>query len=197
MLFLFTEAPLWAMDDKNNVKEESTITLDEVVVTANRVASSKAEDEFVPLGSDQHHVISNERARTSSTAGLLNDVPGVSLQQNGGVADIPVLHGLGDDRVRIKVDGMDLISACANHMNSPLSYINPTNVNNVQVFAGITPVSAGGDSIAGTVLVNSAEPEFAKGRRRHSAQRTNRRLLSQQRQCHGRQSFGDGGQRLF
>ncbi|MDD5170978.1 MAG: hypothetical protein PHN75_19330, partial [Syntrophales bacterium] len=77
-------------------------------------------------------------------------------------AGIPFLHGLGDDRIRIKVDGMDLISACANHMNSPLSYIDPTNVGSLNVMAGITPVSAGGDSIAGTIVVNSAPPEFAK-----------------------------------
>jgi iron complex outermembrane receptor protein len=30
------------------------------------------------------------------------------------------------------------------------------------VFAGITPVSVGGDSIGGTILVDSADPEFAK-----------------------------------
>jgi hypothetical protein len=57
---------------------------------------------------------------------------------------------------------MDLISSCANHMNPPLSYIDPTNVGSVRLFAGVTPVSAGGDSIAGTIQVNSAAPEFAK-----------------------------------
>jgi iron complex outermembrane receptor protein len=47
-------------------------------------------------------------------------------------------------------------------MNPPLSYIDPSNVDNIKVFAGITPVSVGGDSIAGTIIVNSAAPEFAK-----------------------------------
>jgi iron complex outermembrane receptor protein len=57
---------------------------------------------------------------------------------------------------------MDLISACANHMNSPLSYIDPANVASVKVFAGITPVSVGGDSIGGTIQVDSATPQFAQ-----------------------------------
>ncbi len=100
-------------------------------------------------------------AATSDTATLLRDVPSISLQGAGGVSSLPVIRGLADDRVRIKVDGMDLISACANHMNPPLSYIDPTRVGTARVFAGIAPVSSGGDSIGGTILVESAQPEFA------------------------------------
>lgn len=99
---------------------------------------------------------------TSDTAALLENEPGISLYRAGGVSSLPVLHGLADDRIRIKVDGMDLISSCANHMNPPLSYIDPANVEEIKIFAGITPVSVGGDSIAGTILVNSKTPEFAK-----------------------------------
>ena len=99
---------------------------------------------------------------SSDTASLLENEPGVSLYRAGGVSSLPAIHGLADDRIRIKVDGMDLISSCANHMNPPLSYIDPSNVENIKVFAGITPVSVGGDSIAGTILANSATPAFAK-----------------------------------
>lgn len=101
------------------------------------------------------------RADSADSAALLADQPGVSLYRAGGVSSLPVIHGMADDRVRVKVDGMDLISACANHMNPPLSYIDPSNVASVKVLAGITPVSLGGDSIAGTILVNSVAPEFA------------------------------------
>ena len=90
------------------------------------------------------------------TAQLLDAQPGVSLYGNGGVSSLPAIHGMADDRVRIKVDGMDLISACANHMNPPLSYIDPSNVGSIKVFAGITPVSMGGDSIGGTISVDFA-----------------------------------------
>jgi iron complex outermembrane receptor protein len=101
------------------------------------------------------------RSATGDTASLFSNTPGVTLQGAGGVSSLPALHGLADDRIRIKVDGMDLISACVNHMNPPLSYIDPANVASAQVYAGITPVSLGGDSIAGTIQVNSAAPEFA------------------------------------
>ncbi len=99
---------------------------------------------------------------SNDTAKLLEDEPGLSFYNAGGVSSLPVIHGLADDRLRIKVDGMDLISSCANHMNPPLSYIDPSNVAVIKVFAGITPVSLGGDSIGGTIIVNSATPEFAQ-----------------------------------
>ncbi len=99
---------------------------------------------------------------TSDTTSLLENQPGLSFYGAGGVSSLPVIHGLADDRIRIKVDGMDLISSCANHMNPPLSYIDPANVDEIKVFAGITPVSVGGDSIAGTIVVNSKTPEFAQ-----------------------------------
>ncbi len=102
------------------------------------------------------------RTQTSDSARLLDGEPGISLYQAGGVSSMPVIRGLGDDRIRIKVDGMDLISACANHMNTPLSYIDPANVSSIKVYAGVTPVSVGGDSIGGTIKVESAAPEFAE-----------------------------------
>jgi iron complex outermembrane recepter protein len=102
------------------------------------------------------------RPHTNDTAKLLDGEPGVSLYQAGGVSSMPVIRGFADDRIRIKVDGMDLISACANHMNTPLSYIDPANVSSIKVYAGVTPVSIGGDSIGGTIKVESAPPKFAK-----------------------------------
>jgi iron complex outermembrane receptor protein len=105
--------------------------------------------------------INPSAVNTSDSASLLADEPGVTLYRAGGVSSLPAIHGLADDRVRVKLDGMDLIASCPNHMNPPLSYIDPTNIDNIKVYAGITPVSVGGDSIGGTIMVNSAKPEFA------------------------------------
>lgn len=98
---------------------------------------------------------------TGDTASLLSDVPGVNINQAGGVSGLPSIRGLADDRLRIKVDGMDLTSSCPNHMNPPLSYIAPGNVEKIDVYAGVTPVSAGGDSIGGSIIVESTKPQFA------------------------------------
>lgn len=106
--------------------------------------------------------IATRRPGTADAAALLRGLPGVSLYGNGGVSSLPVLNGLADDRVRTDVDGMPMTAACPNHMNSPLSYADPAEIGSIDVIAGITPVSSGGDSIAGTISVKSAAPVYAK-----------------------------------
>ena len=109
-----------------------------------------------------------ERAGARSAADLLDGTPGVSLREDGQLASAPFLHGLGDERAKLVVDGMTVSSACANHMNPPLSYVSPAQVAHVTVMAGITPVSVGGDSLGGTVIVDSPDPVFAApGQRLH------------------------------
>ena len=99
---------------------------------------------------------------TSDTATLMRDVPGVSMYGAGGVSSLPAIRGLGDDRIRIKLDGMDLIAACPNHMNPALSYLDPSNVGLLEIYPGVAPVSVGGDSIAGTIVAESKPPQFAQ-----------------------------------
>ncbi len=113
----------------------------------------------VAVGTD---TLRTGRIASSDTASLLRNLPGVSLFSAGGVSSLPSVHGLSDDRLRIQVDGMDLVSACGNHMNPPMSYIDPTRVGTIRLFDGITPVSVGGDSIGATIQVNSPAPEFAE-----------------------------------
>jgi iron complex outermembrane receptor protein len=106
--------------------------------------------------------LQSQQAATSDTARLLQDTPGVSLNGAGGVSSLPSIHGLADDRLRIQVDGMDLIASCPNHMNPALSYIDPAQLGSLKVYAGISPVSAGGDSIGGSILAETRAPKFAQ-----------------------------------
>jgi iron complex outermembrane recepter protein len=69
---------------------------------------------------------------------------------------------MADDRLNTQLDGMNIIAACPNHMNSPLSYIDPTDVGQVRVYTGVVPVTVGGDSIGGAIQVDSPGPIFAK-----------------------------------
>jgi iron complex outermembrane receptor protein len=131
--------------------------LPDVIVSGSRIGKIEPNKRQVDAAS-----LNTGSAASSDTATLLKDVPGISFYGAGGVSSLPAIRGLADDRIRIQIDGMDLISACANHMNSPLSYIDPTQVDAINVFAGITPVSVGGDSIAGTIQVTSKAPEFAE-----------------------------------
>ncbi len=103
-----------------------------------------------------------QRVATSDSARLLDGLPGLSFYAGGGVSSLPVIDGLADDRLRLLVNGISITSACPNHMNPALSYIDPGAVASVNVFAGITPVSVGGDSIGGTIVLRSADPTFAE-----------------------------------
>lgn len=106
--------------------------------------------------------LQRRRNATSDSAGLLSSLPGVSATSAGAISSLPQLRGLGDDRVKIDLDGVSLISACGNHMNPPLSYTDPSQIDELAVFVGVTPVAVGGDSIAGTIVVRSAAPQFSE-----------------------------------
>ena len=148
-----------AIADDANITTSPTndvLTLDKIVVTKqnNTMKSINSVDMAI-------EELIQKRSAVSDTAKLLENTPGVSLYGAGGVSSLPVIHGLNDNRVKVQVNGMDITSACANHMNPPLSYIDRSNVGSISVMAGITPVSQGGDSIGGSIIVDSPDPVFA------------------------------------
>ena len=132
------------------------------ILPINVTGSAINEQSYISGDSLADELIRFNSIRSNNTGSLLDYFTGVNSANNGGASSMPVIRGLADDRIKIKVDGMDLISACANHMNSPLSSIDSANVEAIKIFAGLTPVSMGGDSIGGSVVINSAQPEFAK-----------------------------------
>ena len=156
----FTCALALVMPLNASAQEEAPrgeVTLEEVVIKPKLNVSDSTLGASAPDKAD----LVSRKAATGDAADLLRGVPGVSLNGAGGISSLPAIHGLSDDRLRIQVDGTDLMPACPNHMNSPLSYADPTRVESVTVFSGITPVSVGGDSIGGSIQVKSAPPEFA------------------------------------
>lgn len=138
-------------------------TLPPIDISATPVARTTEKKVSAP----SENIVSGEELRSQQaaavdTADLLKQVPGVSLYTGGGVSNLPVIHGLADDRINILLDGVNVTSACSNHMNPPLSYIDPSRVGKIEVLSGVTPVSKGGDSIGGSIIVEPAAPEFAK-----------------------------------
>jgi iron complex outermembrane receptor protein len=132
-----------------------TRVLDDIVVGADRIVTTPA---AARLDANRHQQL---RATTNDAASLLQDLPGVSLYGAGAVSSLPAINGLADDRLRIKVDGMDLIASCPNHMNPALSYVEPSHLESLRAYAGIAPVSVGGDSIGGSIIAETRAPQFA------------------------------------
>lgn len=129
--------------------------MDEIIVSAERDKTAGSTTQV------NAEALRQKGARSSDVASLLQDVPGVSFYGAGAVSSLPTIHGLADDRLRIKIDGMDLLAACPNHMNPALSYLDPSQVGAITVYAGISPVSVGGDSIGGSIVAETRAPEFA------------------------------------
>lgn len=163
LLVLFSPLALAVETANSDVHAEHAAPSQPAVAAALQLEPTLVTAEQVPLGATPvaRQTLRGLSPATSDTASLLRGVPGVSLNGAGGISSLPVIRGLADDRLRIKVDGMDLVSSCPNHMNPALSYIDPSNLGKLQVFAGITPVSVGGDSIGGTIIAESVKPEFA------------------------------------
>jgi len=143
-------------------------TLPEVRVDADRAARPAAAPapEAAPVAGDlvivSRETVDNAAARSNDMAETIAAVPGVSLATGGGVSSLPVIHGLNDDRNVVVLGGVPISSACANHMNPPLSYIDPLAAGEVEVIAANVPVSKGGDSIGGAIVVKPRAPIFAQ-----------------------------------
>lgn len=108
-----------------------------------------------------HGHTQNKHLSLGSSEAMLSHL-GVDFSAAGGVSNLPILNGLMGDRVKVLVDGADLTAACANQMNPPLSYISANQVAAYKVVAGVSPVSAGGDNIAGVISVNSISPQYSE-----------------------------------
>ncbi len=157
---IFAALPLcaWAVEPTdtpvNPDGSDAVTVLPRVIVASDRASIAPARQ----MEGDSTRA---RQAATSDTARLLEGLPGVSVNAAGGVSGLPVIHGLADNRLRIQVDGADITASCPNHMNPALSYVAPGDIGRIKVYPGITPVSVGGDSIGGSIVVDSKPPVFA------------------------------------
>ncbi|MBU2977189.1 TonB-dependent receptor [Alteromonas sp. C1M14] len=86
---------------------------------------------------------------------------GVQFSSAGGASALPVLNGMMGDRIQLLTDGAPTTAACGNQMNPPLSYVAANEVHALTVLPGVSPVSRGGDNIAGVIEVSTLVPEFS------------------------------------
>lgn len=151
-------SPAFAQQSTSAPLPEVVITADAKAAKADRPAGLSS-----PLGAFTltGQPIERLAPTTNDTAALLTAIPGVDAATGGGVSSLPVIHGHASDRINVLNFGMAITAFCANHMNPALSYTDPAAVGSVEVLSGVTPVSKGGDSIAGSIIVERKSPTFA------------------------------------
>ena len=93
-------------------------------------------------------------------AELLKRAPGATVNGNGPLTGISQYRGMFGGRVHVRVDGLNVSPACPNGMDPPLSFIPAGDLREVVVDRGVSPVSAGSESIGGTVRARARRGEF-------------------------------------
>ncbi len=94
------------------------------------------------------------------TALLLKKAPGANVNGNGPLSNIPQYRGMYGPRIGVLLDGAELAPAGPNWMDPPLSYAASGQLESLEVFRGIAPVSVVQESIGGAVRAVSAQPGF-------------------------------------
>ena len=131
-----------------------------VALSAPVAAQTSTQNKSSDIERVEVHGQQNDNKDLLGSAERLLSKQGVEFSQAGGLSALPILNGMMGDRIKVLIDGSDITSSCANHMNPPLSYVAASQITSAQVVAGVSPVSAGGDNIAGVIKIDSLNPEF-------------------------------------
>ncbi len=126
-----------------------TTTLEEVVVTAERDKRIFELAESINLEPD--------------SAALLRKVVGANVVSNGPLTGIAQYRGMSRFRVSTQINGATISSGGPNWMDPPLSYAPSAHLESIEVYRGISNVSAGLETIGGAIKANTWQGDFSDG----------------------------------
>jgi iron complex outermembrane receptor protein len=98
---------------------------------------------------------------------IMARLPEVSFVRRGAYGMEPTIRGYSGGQINVLVDGMRIYGACTDKMDPPTIYIEPTNLDHIQVQT-MQSGSMHGSTIGGTVLLNMAQPSHADEGRLHA-----------------------------
>ncbi|MBT4522909.1 MAG: TonB-dependent receptor, partial [Halieaceae bacterium] len=145
------------------------------------VASADPIEELLVTGSRDKRVVEVNEALVAAPdpAHLLLKAPGANVNNNGPITGILQYRGMYGSRVAVTINGNQIASAGPNAMDAPISYA-AGQLESLQIYRGIAPVSVAQESIGGAVEATLARAEYGQGddfeisgRVRANAQSTN------------------------
>lgn len=108
----------------------------------------------------QQQLINFFRANNSATLEeILSRLPEISLLRRGSYGMEPSIRTFSGGQINVLVDGMRIHGACTDKMDPATIYIEPVNLENLQVQTAANGLMSG-SSIGGTVNMKMAEPDF-------------------------------------
>jgi iron complex outermembrane receptor protein len=104
--------------------------------------------------------VAHELEISPDVAQLLKKAPGANVNSNGPISGIPQYRGMYGSRVAVSMDGAHIAPSGPNWMDPPLSYAVGGQLESLEVYRGIAPVSVAQESIGGAVDVKSIHGSF-------------------------------------
>src|SRR5690606_23709136 len=96
---------------------------------------------------------------TDNTDRLLHHLPGMHMMRRGSFANEPLLRGLNSDRYVMTVANMKVFGACTDKMDPVSSYIEPINLQSMDISFGAQN-SMTGSGTGGSINFNLKRPVF-------------------------------------
>lgn len=120
-------------------------------------------EEVIVSGSHETLTIDVADALVASpdAAQLLKKAPGANVNSNGPLTGIPQYRGMYGPRVGVQLNGTQLESAGPNLMDPALSYAAAGQLESLQLYRGIAPVSVVQESIGGAINAVTENRDFA------------------------------------
>ena len=126
---------------------------------------SNKDIEIITISNQRHNAFTDNQSYAqgktteADLANWLASVPGANINSNGPITGVAQYRGLFGDRVATSLDGHPIVGAGPNAMDTPLSYSTPLIVDSMTVYRGIAPVSAGMNTLGGTIDIKMRKAE--------------------------------------
>ena len=156
--------PVWVL---------TTLTLPAAAVFAAPPAPSPALETLLVSASRDTRTLDVTVALSAAPdpAQLLHGAPGANVTANGPLTGIPQYRGLFGPRIAVSLDGNQLAPAGPNWMDPPISYAVTAQLESLEVYRGIAPVSVAQETLGGAIDARTRRLAFAEGGTLRSAGR--------------------------
>lgn len=132
------------------------------VIAASALAQVTDIEETIVTGTQTHVIeLTNTVEITADSASLLSKAPGANFNSNGPLTGIAQLRGMFGTRVSVSINGQQISAGGPNWMDPPLSYAPSAQLNTLEVYRGIAPVSAGQETIGGAIHATTWSGDYA------------------------------------
>ena len=164
--YLYTAAAYFSQLATGILMHRTALYLGIIVVLISLNAQADHMEELVISASHDTRTIdiTDELVVSADVAQLLKKAPGANVNSNGPISGIPQYRGMYGSRIATSLNGTQLAPSGPNWMDPPLSYARNGQLESLEVYRGIAPVSVAQESIGGAIDARSKRGEFTKSR---------------------------------